>query len=122
MAKKLRGLGGRNFGGSSKKAGNISELLKQAQRAQEEMEKLEESFKTMEVTASVGGGAVLVTATCDYRIKSIEVDEDLKDEDFEVLQDLIIAGVNEALEEVAKKREEESGKISSMLNLPDKML
>ncbi|ACR80697.1 MULTISPECIES: YbaB/EbfC family nucleoid-associated protein [Kosmotoga] len=122
MAKKFRGLGGRNFGGSSKKAGNISELLKQAQKAQEEMQKLEESFKTMEVTASVGGGAVLVTATCDYRIKSIEIDEDLKDEDFEVLQDLIIAGVNEALEEVGKKREEESGKISSMLNLPDKML
>ena len=121
MAKKFRGLGGRNFGGSSKKAGNISELLKQAQKAQEEMQKLEESFKTMEVTASVGGGAVHVTATCDYRIKSIEIAEDLKDEDFEVLQDLLIAGVNEALEEVGKKREEESGKISSMFNLPDKM-
>lgn len=109
MAKKLRGLGGRNYGGS-KKGTNMNDLLKQAQKAQEEMDNLEDTFKNIEVSASAGGGAINVVATCDYRIKSIEVDQELKEEDFEIVQDLIIAGVNEALSEVTKKTRRRNGK------------
>lgn len=118
MAKKFRGLGGRNYGGS-KKGSNMNDLLKQAQKAQEEMDTLEDEFKNIEVTASAGGGAINVVATCDYRVKSIEVGDELKEEDFEVVQDLIIAGVNEALAEVAKRRDEETAKVTGMLNLPN---
>jgi hypothetical protein len=121
MPKKLRGLGGRNYGGS-KKGSNMSDLLKQAQQAQVEMDNLETNFKSIEVTASAGGGAINVVATCDYRIKSIEVSDDLKEEDLEIIQDLIIAGVNEALSEVTKKRDEETSKVTGMLNLPDNIL
>jgi len=121
MAKKFRGLGGKNYGGS-RNGSNMSELLKQAQKAQEEMESLEETFKTLEVTASAGGGAINVVATCDYRIKSIEVEPEIREEDFEIVQDLIIAGINEALAEVAKRRDEETAKVTGSLNLPDNIL
>ena len=122
MAKKFRGIGGKNYGGSSSKASNMNELLKQAQKAQEEMETLEENFKDIEVKANAGGGALTVTATCDYRITSIEVSDELKEEDFEIVQDLIIAGVNGVLEEIQKRRDEETNKVTGMLNLPDKLL
>ncbi len=121
MAKKLRGLGGRNYK-KKKKGTNMNDLLKQAQKAQEEMDNLEDTFKNIEVSASAGGGAINVVATCDYRIKSIEVDQELKEEDFEIVQDLIIAGVNEALSEVTKKRDEETAKVTGALNLPDNIL
>jgi DNA-binding YbaB/EbfC family protein len=121
MAKKFRGLGGRNYGGS-KKGSNMGELLKQAQKAQEEMESLEDTFKTIEVAASAGGGAINVVATCDYRIKSIEVEPEIREEDYEIIQDLIIAGINEALAEVTKKRDEETARITGGLNLPDNIL
>ncbi|PIJ60710.1 YbaB/EbfC family nucleoid-associated protein [Mesotoga sp. H07.pep.5.3] len=121
MAKKFRGLGGRNYGGS-RKGSNMGDLLKQAQKAQEEMENLEDSFKSIEVTASAGGGAINVVATCDYRIKSIEVEPEIREEDFEIVQDLIIAGINEALAEVTKKREEETARITGEFNLPDNIL
>jgi len=121
MAKKFRGLGGRNYGGS-KKGSNMGELLKQAQKAQEEMENLEDTFRTIEVAASAGGGAINVVATCDYRIKSIEVEPEIREEDFEIIQDLIIAGINEALAEVTKRRDEETARITGGLNLPDNIL
>lgn len=122
MAKKFRGIGGKNYGGSSKKGGNINQLLKQAQQAQAEMDNLEDTFKDLEVKSTAGGGAVTVTATCDYRIQAIEVDEDLKEEEFEIVQDLIIAGVNGALDEIQKKRDEETNRVTGTLNLPDKLL
>ncbi|AKI96809.1 YbaB/EbfC family nucleoid-associated protein [Kosmotoga pacifica] len=118
MAKKIKGFGGRSYGQKSKKAGDLNELLKQAQKAQEQMESLEESFKDLEVNVSAGGGAIKITATCDYRIKAIEVDDELKEEDFEILQDLIVAGVNEALEAIKKRRDEEYAKVTGSMGLP----
>ncbi|MFW6121211.1 MAG: YbaB/EbfC family nucleoid-associated protein [Petrotogales bacterium] len=123
MAKKIRGLGGRSVGRKSSKKGNqLNELMKQAQKAQEQMEQIEEKFKDVEVSATSGGGAVKVTASCDYRIKDIQISDDLKEEEFEIVQDLIIAGVNEVLENIKKKRDEETSKLTGDLNLPEDML
>jgi len=122
MAKKIKGFGGRSYGQKSKKGGNLNELLKQAQKAQEQMEGLEESFKEIEVTATAGGGAVTVTATCDYKIKAIEIDDELKEEEFEIVQDLIIAGVNEVLEEIKKRRDEEYAKVTGSMGLPEDII
>ncbi|OAA31751.1 hypothetical protein AT15_02690 [Kosmotoga arenicorallina S304] len=122
MAKKIKGFGGRSYGQRSKKSGNLNELLKQAQKAQEQMENLEETFKEIEITATAGGGAVTVVATCDYKIKSIEIDDEIKDEEFEIVQDLIVAGVNEALEEIKKRRDEEYAKVTGSMGLPEDIM
>ncbi|MGC9383879.1 MAG: YbaB/EbfC family nucleoid-associated protein [Kosmotogaceae bacterium] len=123
MAKKIRGLGGRSVGKRSpKKSNQLNELMKQAQKAQEQMEEIEGKFKDIEVSATSGGGAVEVTASCDYRIKDIQINEDLKNEDFEIVQDLIIAGINEVLENIKKKRDEETSKLTGDLSLPEDML
>ncbi len=122
MAKRIRGLGGRSIGCSQKKSGQMGELLKQAQKAQEEMESLEEKFKELTVEASAGGGVVKVRATCDYRIESIEIAEEIHDEGLEIIQDLVLAAVNEALSLVSEKRNEETSKLTGSLGIPDSML
>lgn len=70
--------------------------------------------------ASVGGGAVRIVATCDRRVKDIEIDEDLK-EDFDTLKDLLIAGMNEVMEKIEKRREEEMSKITQQFGIPGLM-
>jgi len=125
MAKKFRGIGGRSYGSSKKgkgMPGNLNQMLKQAQEAQKQMEELEETFKNIEISTTAGGGALKITATCDRKIKSIEIDEDLKDEDIEILSDLLVAGVNEILENIEKRREEESSSLTQGMNLPENLL
>jgi len=114
--KKIKSFGGKSLGG-----GKQEKLLKDFAKVQEElqkrMEELESSFSEIEVEASVGGGAVKIKATCDYRVKEIEIAEDLK-EDFETLKDLIVAAVNEVMEKVEQRRNEEMGKITQQFGIP----
>jgi len=81
------------FGG-----GNINNLMKQAQKMQKEMERMQSELQEKEVEASAGGGAVKVIATGKKQIKEITINPDVVDpDDVEMLQDLILAAVNEAL-------------------------
>lgn len=82
-----------NFGG-----GNMNNIMKQAQKMQKEMERLQAELQEREVEASAGGGAVKVIATGKKEIKEIIISRDIVDpDDIEMLQDLIMASVNEAL-------------------------
>ncbi|PLV59387.1 YbaB/EbfC family nucleoid-associated protein [Thermotoga sp. KOL6] len=114
--KKIKSFGGKSLGG-----GKQEKLLKDFMKMQEELQKkvqeLEESFSNMEVEATVGGGAVKIVATCDRRVKEIEVDEDLK-EDFETLKDLLVAAMNEIMEKIEQRREEEMSKITQQFGIP----
>src|SRR5437763_16463657 len=77
---------------------NMQQLLAQAQKMQEEMLAAQESLKDEVVEASAGGGMVTVKVTGDLVIKSIEIDPEAVDpEDVELLQDMVLAAVNEAL-------------------------
>ena len=77
---------------------NMQQLLKQAQKMQEDMMAAQESLKDETVEASAGGGMVKVTVTGDLIIKSITVDPEAVDpEDVELLQDMVLAAVNEGL-------------------------
>ena len=77
---------------------NMQQLLKQAQKMQEEMLAAQESLKDEVVDASAGGGMVTVKVTGDLELKSIAIDPQAVDpEDVELLQDMILAAVNEAL-------------------------
>jgi DNA-binding YbaB/EbfC family protein len=77
---------------------NMQQLLKQAQKMQQEMLAAQESLKDEIVEASAGGGMVTVKISGDLEIKSITIDPQAVDpEDIELLQDMILAAVNEAL-------------------------
>jgi nucleoid-associated protein EbfC len=77
---------------------NMQQLLKQAQKMQEEMLAAQESLKDEVVEASAGGGMVTVQVTGDLNVKSITIDPQAIDpDDPELLQDMVLAAVNEAL-------------------------
>jgi DNA-binding YbaB/EbfC family protein len=77
---------------------NMQQLLKQAQKMQEEMMAAQESLKAEVVEASAGGGMVTVKVTGDLEIKTITIDPQAVDpDDVELLQDMVMAAVNEAL-------------------------
>ncbi len=90
--------------------GNMSNLMKQAQRMQRQMEEGQKELETKEFTATAGGGAVEVTVSGKKEIVSIKLAEEIVDpEDIETLQDAVVAAANEAL----RKADEES---SALMN------
>ena len=81
--------------------GNMANLMKQAQKMQRQMEEQAKEMETKEFTATAGGGAVEVTVSGTKRVLSLKLDEEAVDpDDVEMLEDLIVAALNEALEKV----------------------
>jgi DNA-binding YbaB/EbfC family protein len=77
---------------------NMQQMLKQVQKMQQEMAAAQESLKDEVVSASAGGGMVTVEVTGDLQVKSIKIDRDAIDpEDSEMLEDMVLAAVNEGL-------------------------
>jgi len=86
--------------------GNMSNLMKQAQKMQRQMEETTKELEVKKYTAAAGGGAVTVTVSGKKEVVAVKLAEEVVDpEDIEMLQDLIIAATNEAL----RQMEEESG-------------
>jgi hypothetical protein len=78
--------------------GNMNNLMKQAQRMQRQMEESQKELEEKEFTAKAGGGAVEVTVTGKKEVKKVLIDKDAVDPDeTEMLQDMIVAAVNEAM-------------------------
>ena len=114
---KSRPAGGGNFGG-----GNMQKQLAQAQAMQREMEKMQAELEEKEFTATAGGGAISVTASGAKEIKALEIDKDVVDpDDVEMLQDLIIAAVNEVMRQIDEASESEMSKLTGGLNIPGLM-
>jgi DNA-binding YbaB/EbfC family protein len=97
----------------------MGNMMKQAQKLQSKMLKMQEELAARTVEASAGGGMVTVVASGKQQIVSIKIEEEVVDpEDVEMLQDLILAAVNDAL---AKSQEMVSGEMSKLtggLNIP----
>jgi len=94
-----------------------SGMMSQIKKLQEQMETAQASLEVETVTATVGGGAVKVTMTGAQVCKGIEIDPDLlKDGDAEMLQDLILSGVNMALDQSRKLAEERMGPLAGGLS------
>ena len=99
--------------------GNMNQMLKQAQKMQEDMQNLQEDLEQREYTATSGGGLVEVTVDGKHFIKSIKINPDAVDpDDSEMLEDLVTVAVNEAISNAIKTSEEEMGAITGGLNLP----
>ena len=81
--------------------GNMANLMKQAQKMQRQMEEQAKEMEAKEFTATAGGGAVEVTVSGTKKVLSLKLDEEAVDpDDVEMLEDLIVAALNEALEKV----------------------
>ena len=99
------------YGGFPGGGMNIQNLMKQAQKMQADMQKKQEEVASKEIVTSAGGEAVVVKATGDKVIKEIIIKKEVVDpEDVEMLQDLIITCVNEALRKVDSAQAQSFGK------------
>lgn len=96
--------------------GNMGNLMKQAQKMQKDMEKLQAELQERTVEVTAGGGAITVVVTGKKEIKEIAIKPEVVDpEDVEMLQDLILAAVNEALRKADDMVNSEMGKITGGL-------
>ncbi|MCF0135583.1 MAG: YbaB/EbfC family nucleoid-associated protein [Lachnospiraceae bacterium] len=110
-----KGRGG--FGGAM--PGNMNNLMKQAQRMQRQMEEAQKQLEEMTFEGSAGGGVVKVTVTGKKAVTNVTINPEAVDpDDVEMLQDLILAAVNEALTKVDEASESKMGAISGGLNIP----
>ena len=94
-------------------------LLLKAQKLQEEMAALQEELESKEYTATVGGGLVTAVVTGKRQVVSVEIKPEAVDpDDIEMLQDLVVAAVNEALDGAERESSERMGALQSQLQLP----
>lgn len=94
-------------------------MLKQAQEMQKKLAQVQDEIAQTTTSASAGGGAVSAVVLGGNRLESIEISPDVVDaEDVELLQDLILAAVNEAMEEAQKTAAEKMSAITGGLNIP----
>ncbi len=99
--------------------GNMSEMLKKAQKMQEEMAATQAALEEKEYEVSAGGGAVTVKISGKREILALDIDPDVVDpDDVEMLSDILIAAINEAIKKVDSVSEEEMAKISGQMGLP----
>jgi len=102
--------------------GNMNNMMKQVQKMQQDMAKLQEELEEREVEATAGGGAVKVVATGKKTILSIKINPEVIDEDdIEMLEDLVLAAVNEAIVKAEEMVNSEMGKITGGMNIPGLM-
>lgn len=99
--------------------GNVQSMLKQAQKMQAEMTRVQAELEEKEHTVSVGGGAVEVTMTGKKELKVLNIKPEVVDpEDIEMLQDLVISAVNEVIREIDEESAREMEKLSGGMNIP----
>ena len=99
--------------------GNMNQMIKQAQKMQEDMAALQEELDAKEYTVNAGGGMATVTINGKKEILSIEVKPEIVDpDDIETLQDILVAGVNEAIKQVSDTNSAEMSKITGSLSMP----
>lgn len=99
--------------------GNMADMLKKAQKMQEDMQSTQAELETREYEISAGGGAVTVKINGKRELLSLDITPEIVDpDDVETLSDILIAAVNEAIKKVDAVSEEEMAKISGQMGLP----
>jgi DNA-binding YbaB/EbfC family protein len=101
----------------------MAAIMKQAQKVQEEIKKVQDNLENISIEASSGGGMVKVKANCKLQILNISVEQDVyQEEDKEMLEDLVVAAVNQAITAAQQRANEEMEKVTGGLlggmNLP----
>ncbi len=103
-------------------ASNMQSLLKQAQKMQEDAAALQEELDAREYDISAGGGAVSIRINGKKEILNIEIKPEIVDpDDIEMLTDILVAGVNEAIKKVENTNAEEMQKVTGQMSIPGLM-
>lgn len=106
-------------GGGMGMPGNMANLMKQAQKMQRQMEEQAKELETKEFSATAGGGAVEVTVNGKKDLLKIQLQEEVVDpDDIEMLEDLIVAAVNEAMRQVDEESSSAMGKLTGGMGMP----
>jgi hypothetical protein len=100
--------------------GGIANLMKQAQKMQENMQKAQEELANVEVEGQSGAGAVKIVMTCKHDVKRVTIDPSVMD-DKEMLEDLIAAALNDASRRAEQTAQERMGALTAGLPLPPGM-
>ncbi|MFQ5487778.1 MAG: YbaB/EbfC family nucleoid-associated protein [Gammaproteobacteria bacterium] len=98
--------------------GGLGNLMKQAQKMQEDMQKAQEEIASLEVTGQAGGGLVTVVMTGRHDVRRVEIDDSLLQDDKEMLEDLVAAAINDAVRKVESETKEKMAGMTSGLSLP----
>lgn len=99
---------------------NMNQMMKQVKKMQQEMEKAQAALKEKTVTGSAGGGAVTVTANGHKEILSVVIKPEAVDpEDVDLLQDLVLTAINDALKKADELIQQDMGRFTGGLNLPE---
>ena len=95
------------------------DMLRQVQKMQEDMQAMQEELQNREYEIASGGGVCKIRITGAKEVRSIELDPEIVDpDDVETLQDILVAGINEAIKRVEEEGNAEMNKITGSLNLP----
>jgi len=101
---------------------DMKQMMRQAQKMQKEFNKAQEEIATMSFEATAGGGMVTAVASGDMAITSLTIDPDAVDpEDVEMLQDMVVAAVNEALRGVSELSNQRMSAVTGGMNIPGLM-
>lgn len=98
--------------------GGLGNIIKQAQEMQEGMQQMQEEIARMEVTGESGAGLVRVVMLGNRDVKSVVIDDSLKDEDLSMVADLFAAAVNDANRKVEATSKEKMSSLTAGINLP----
>ena len=105
--------GGRGF------PGNLNKLMKQAKKMQQQLEKEKAELESKEYTAGAGGGVVTCVVTGAFELKSVKIKPEAVDpDDVEMLEDLVVAAVNEAIKQAREEQDSMLQGLTGGLNLP----
>ncbi len=98
--------------------GGLGGLMKQAQKMQEDMKRMQEELANMEVEGQAGAGLVKVVMTGKHDVKRVSIDDSLLSDDKDMLEDLIAAAVNDAVRRIEATSQERMSGAMAGLNLP----
>lgn len=98
--------------------GGLGDIMKQAQRMQENLKRAQDELATMEVTGQAGGGLVKVVMTGRHDVRRVTIDQSLLTDDKEMIEDLLAAAVNDAVHQVDQQTQDKMGGVTSGMGLP----
>ena len=98
--------------------GGIGNMMKQAQKMQEDMQKAQEEIANMEVEGQAGGGMVKVAMNGRHEVRRVSIDDSLMEDDKEMIEDLLAAAVNDAVRRIETETSEKMSGVTAGMNLP----
>lgn len=101
--------------------GSLGKLMQQAQAMQGKMQQAQEELANMEVTGESGAGLVKVTMTGRHEVRAVRIDDSVFEDDREMLEDLIAAACNDAVQRINQTTQEKMSELTGGMNLPPGM-